>query len=94
MQLLKNYVTQIGVWKQKFVRRMTAVFASLTSKSYKNDTSVYVDNYVEMGDFFLESNKNRHRFRIFVKTDIATQVAKKPNRSILLCEAYYGYQTF
>lgn len=82
------------VWKQKYVRRMTAVFASLTPKSYKNDISVYVDNYVEMGDFFLKSDKNRHRFRIFVKTNIATQIAKKLNRSILLCEVYYGYRHF
>lgn len=65
---------------------MTVIFASLTSKSKENDTCVYVDNYVEIGDFFLRTYKNRHRFRIFVKTGIATQIAKKLYRSILLCE--------
>ena len=65
---------------------MTEIFASLTSKSSEYDTCVYVDNYVEMGDFFLKVAKNRHRFRIFVKTGIATQIAKIPEWSILLCE--------
>ncbi len=34
------------------VLEMTFIFASLTSKSSKNDTVVHVDNYVEIGDFF------------------------------------------
>ena len=72
---------------------MTSIFASLTSKSSINDTCVYVDNYVETGDFFFEPYKNRHRFRIFVKTGIATQIAKKLNRSILLCEVVVFYIT-
>ena len=65
---------------------MTSIFASLTSKSSIYDTCVYVDNYVETGDFFFKADKNRHRFRVFVKSGIATQIAKKLNRSILLCE--------
>lgn len=70
---------------------MTSVFASLTSKSSINDTCVYVDNYVETGDFFLKADKNRHRFRVFVKSGIATQIAKKLNRSILLCEVEHFF---
>ena len=72
---------------------MTVIFASLTSESKRNDTCVYVDNYVEIGDFFSETAKNRHCFRIFVKTAIATQIAKKLYRSILLCEVTRFYIT-
>lgn len=72
--------------KKTNVLGMTCIFASLTSKSSLYDTCVYVDNYVENEDLINQTVKNRHSFHFADKFYNATQIAKKPNRSILLCE--------